>query len=74
MSRRSAPGKAAKAVAAKIKATRERKGLSVRDLAEKMGVSHSAVVARENGNRAISVDDLDSFAKALGVKMRTLLP
>lgn len=63
------------AVGLRIKDQRDRLGLSQRKLANLIGISYSVVSRLENGGEAsFSVDDLASYAIALGCELRDLIP
>lgn len=51
----------------RIKKKREEMGLTVRELAERVGLSFTKVSERENGKRQIQIDEITKFADALGV-------
>ena len=53
---------------------RERRGYSVRELAERAGVTHVSVVRIENGQASPTVAMLEKLAKALGIGMRDFFP
>lgn len=57
----------------RLKAARERRGLSQTDLAKLTGLQPSAVSHFETGNRAPSFDNLKRLADALGVSIDYLL-
>ncbi len=50
-----------------LKSCREKKGLSMRDLAEKLDVSHSWVGKIEQGERRLDVLEYVRLCKSLGV-------
>jgi len=54
-----------KAVAKRIKAERERQGLSIADLAKILSVSEKDVLDLENGEMQLTMRDIDLFAIAL---------
>lgn len=56
-----------KAVAKRIKAERERQGLSIADLAKILSVSEKDVLDLENGEMQLTMRDIDMFAIALEV-------
>ena len=56
-----------KAVAKRIKAERERQGLSIADLAKTLSVSEKDVLDLENGEVQLTMRDIDLFAVALEV-------
>lgn len=61
------------AVQENLKATRLRKKLSQKKLAEKAGVSVSYVSMLERGQRTPPLDTLEALAGALGVRPTSLL-
>ena len=56
-----------RAVAKRIKAERERQGLSIADLAKILSVSEKDVLDLENGEMQLTMRDIDLFAIALEV-------
>jgi transcriptional regulator with XRE-family HTH domain len=52
-----------------IRALREKKGLSQRELAERMGTTQSAIARLEAGNISPSLATLDKIAQALGAEL-----
>ena len=56
-------------VAFEIRALRERKGLSQRELAERVGTTQSAIARLEAGNISPSLPTLDKVARALGAEV-----
>lgn len=54
-----------KAVAKRIKAERERQGLSIADLAKILSVSEKDVLDLENGEMQLTMRDIDLFAAPL---------
>jgi transcriptional regulator with XRE-family HTH domain len=56
----------------RLREVREAKGMSLRTLAEKAGVNWSAIHRIEKGKDPL-VSTLEKLAKALGVKIRTLI-
>lgn len=69
--RRSGYEKAGRAIrlAFEIRALREKKGLSQRELAERVGTTQSAIARLEGGNISPSLPTLDKIAKALGAEV-----
>jgi transcriptional regulator with XRE-family HTH domain len=57
----------------RLRQLREKKGLSVRALAEKAGVDWSAINRIELGKAKPRLDTLERLAKALGVGLRDLM-
>jgi transcriptional regulator with XRE-family HTH domain len=53
---------------------RERRGYSVRELAERAGVGFVSVSRIEHGRMSPTVDMLEKLAKALGIGMRDFFP
>jgi len=53
---------------------RERRGYSVRGLAERAGVGFVTVSRIENGHMSPTVEMLEKLAKALGIGMRDFFP
>lgn len=60
-------------MAAKLKALRERRGLTQEQLAEKSGVSRTYLARLETGRQDPTLSTLEKLAKALGVKVGRLL-
>lgn len=58
---------------AKLKKIRERRGLTVDNLAKKMGENHQKVGRIERGARTLTVDYLMKVSKALDTPIETLL-
>lgn len=56
-------------LAMEIHELREKRGLSQRELAERLGTTQSAVARLEAGNVSPSLPTLDRVAKALGVEL-----
>lgn len=52
-----------------MRAAREEAGLTVRELADKAGISHSHIVRIENGRYNVTVDTLDKLGKVLGFRL-----
>ena len=57
----------------RIKEFRESRGMTLEELAEKVGLSASYVQRLENGERNLAVKHFDAFASALGVHGRDLI-
>ena len=53
---------------------REKRGYSVRELAEKAGVGFVTVSRIENGHMSPTVAMLEKLAKALGIRVRDFFP
>ena len=60
-------------MAAKIKALRERRGLTQEQLAEKAGIGRSYLARLETARQDPTLSTLEKLAKALGVKVSTLV-
>jgi predicted transcriptional regulator len=56
-------------IALELRALREKKGLSQRELAEKVGTTQSAIARLEAGNISPSLPTLDKIATALGAEV-----
>jgi ribosome-binding protein aMBF1 (putative translation factor) len=56
-------------LAQEIRALREKKGLSQRELAERVGTTQSAIARLEGGNISPSLPTLDKIAHALGAEV-----
>jgi DNA-binding XRE family transcriptional regulator len=56
-------------IAFEIRALREKKGLSQRELAERVGTTQSAIARLEAGNISPSLPTLDKIAHALGAEV-----
>lgn len=54
------------AIGARLRALREAKGLTTRELAERCGLIHSHIVRIESGRYGFSIDTLDKLTTALG--------
>jgi transcriptional regulator with XRE-family HTH domain len=52
-----------------VRDLREKRGLSQRELAERLGTTQSAVARLEAGNVSPSLPTLDKVAEALGVEL-----
>ncbi len=60
-------------VGEQIKRIRKEKGLTQREVCERMGKTPSIIGQYENGARLPKYDTLKEIAKALGVQVRVLL-
>ena len=60
--------------AARLRALREKAGLSVEDLVKATGIPRGTLYNWEAGIRMPPIDTFPILAKALKVKVRTLLP
>jgi len=58
----------------RIKQMRNLKALTLRELAEKSGVTHQEISRYEHGHRKVSVQFLARIAKVLNCKFTDLLP
>jgi transcriptional regulator with XRE-family HTH domain len=56
-------------LAVEVRELREKRGLSQRELAERLGTTQSAVARLEAGNVSPSLPTLDKLADALGVEL-----
>lgn len=59
-----------KYVGDQLKAARESAGLTVRELAEKCGISYNHISRIEQGRYNVTIDTLGIIGKALGVEIR----
>lgn len=57
----------------KIKGIRKKKEMTQEDVAYKAGLDYSYINQIENGKRNPSMEAVEKIAKALGVKVQTLL-
>jgi transcriptional regulator with XRE-family HTH domain len=57
----------------RIKQLRKAQGMTVRELAERAGVSPSYIYAIESGTRGSQIKKLAAIAKALGVPLQCIL-
>lgn len=64
----------AKVTGAAVRAEAARRGMSIRELARQLGVSHSYVSYRTKGRVAFNITDLDRVSKVLDVPLAELLP
>lgn len=55
-------------IGAELRALREAKGLTTRELAERCGLTHSHIVRIESGRYGFSIDTLDKLTTALGAE------
>lgn len=60
-------------VAAKVKALRERRGLTQEQLAEKAGISRTYLARLETARQDPTLSTLEKLAKALRVKVSALV-
>lgn len=63
-----------KGIAAEIRKQRVAIGMTQQTLADKVGLSRTAVTSIEQGGQAIFVHQLVDFASALRLRVRDLLP
>ncbi|GAB4017104.1 helix-turn-helix domain-containing protein [Spirosoma koreense] len=56
-----------------IRESRKAKGLTQKELAEKLGVGEPTVTNYESGKQNLTVDTLQKIAVALGVNMKDLV-
>ena len=61
------------AVAAEVKSWMGRRGLSARQLADEIGMAHSALSKRLRGASAFTINDLGVIAAHLGITLAQLL-
>jgi transcriptional regulator with XRE-family HTH domain len=61
-------------MAARLRYWRERRGYSVRGLAERAGVGFATVTRIENGHLSPTVATLEKLAKGLGIRVRDFFP
>jgi transcriptional regulator with XRE-family HTH domain len=57
----------------RLRALRERQGLTLQDVADRTGLSYATVSRRETGDRQLKVYELDVFARALGCAPEEIL-
>jgi len=60
--------------AARLRTLREKAGLTIEDLVTATGIPRGTLYNWEAGIRMPPIDTFPTLAKALGVKVRTLLP
>jgi transcriptional regulator with XRE-family HTH domain len=60
-------------VAARIKALRQRRGMTQEELAEKAGIGRSYLARLETARQDPTLSTLEKLAKALGVKVAKLV-
>jgi transcriptional regulator with XRE-family HTH domain len=58
----------------RVREWRERRGVSLRELGEQSGVSYVTISRIENGQMSPTVRVLEKLARALGTRVRDLLP
>lgn len=61
------------AIAARIRHIRETLGLDQAELARRVGLKRTSIVNFEAGRQRILLDDVEDFARALGVTPKHLL-
>lgn len=59
-------------IGARVRAARERAGLTLRELAERLDIDHSALARKERGETRIRSDECAAIAKVLGVEPDSL--
>lgn len=59
---------------AELRALREAKGYTVRELAERAGLGHTHIVRIESGRYGFSIDTLDKVVTALGAVIKIEIP
>lgn len=59
--------RASESVRTHLRLAYRQSGLSQRDLAERMGLSHASLGRLLKGERKVTVDDVDAMAEALGL-------
>ena len=57
-------------IGAQLRALREAKGLTTRELAERCGLTHSHIVRIESGRYGFSIDTLEKLTTTLGAKIK----
>ena len=57
-------------IGAELRALREAKGLTTRELAELAGLDHSHIAKIERGTYNLRIDTLDKVASALGAEIK----
>lgn len=62
-----------KEIGSLLKEARDKRGLSLRAAAERLGKNHSTIHAYETGRQAINVDVLETLCKIYGVSYIDLL-
>jgi transcriptional regulator with XRE-family HTH domain len=58
----------------RIRHYREQAGMTQDDLAEVLGITHSAISLIENDKRGVSLDNLYKIIQALDIKFTDILP
>lgn len=61
-------------VAARIRALRDKRGMTVDDLADKIGIEPSTLYGYESGSRKPDPDLYPKFAEAFGISVTAFLP
>jgi transcriptional regulator with XRE-family HTH domain len=67
------PHEQSRSVGLRIAAARQRAGLSIRELADRIGWPRDTLVNYELGRRAITIERLDQIAEALGISAAAFL-
>lgn len=62
-----------KSLGDRISTLRKEANMTQQQLAEKIGISRSALVKIENSQRAISIEEGDAISKALGISIDALM-
>ena len=57
-----------------LRAWRDRRGLSLHELADRAGVSYVTIARIESGRMSPTVTTLEKLAQALGITVRDLFP
>lgn len=60
--------------AERLRTLREKKGLSIKELADKTGISDRTLYSWESAEFSPSIEQLPLIAESLGVKISKLLP
>lgn len=56
-------------IGSRLKELREEKGLSLREVAERLGCSHASVYCWETGQRSLYAKTLYAYCKVLGISV-----
>lgn len=67
------PETIAKLVGRRLRAARTREGMTVREAAEVIGMSHATLVKYENGSLPLPIDRAAALARAYNIPAATLL-
>jgi len=60
--------------AERLRALRDKQGLTTRELAELSGIPHSTIKSWDGGMKAPHIDKFPVIAEALGISVEDLLP